>query len=247
MAGGFFATEIRSETYLKKMTITTEKTISILLVNEQTLVRTGLRLLIENHPGLIVAGEATNLMEALTLASKSLDIILLDLKSFRDQAKMDQLPELMKAVGTARILLLTDENDPEGNLQAVRLGAMGLVHKNEPAEVLLKAIERVAAGEVWINRAVMARVIDGFWNPGNLPSKPIDPESGKISALTEREREVVRLIGEGLRNRQIAERLKISEITVRHHLTSIFDKLGVSDRFELAIYSYRHGLAKLPL
>lgn len=229
------------------MLSTTERNINILLVNEQIIVRTGLRLLIESHPGLIIVGEVANLKEALALSSISLDIILLDLKSFSEQVKMDQLPELMKSVGMARILLLTDEDDPEGNLKAVRFGAMGLVHKNEPAEVLLKAIERVAAGEVWINRAMMARVIDGFWNPGNLQATPVDPEATRIAALTEREREVVGLIGEGLRNRQIAERLQISEITVRHHLTSIFDKLGVSDRFELAIYSYRHGLAKLPV
>jgi two-component system nitrate/nitrite response regulator NarL len=105
----------------------------------------------------------------------------------------------------------------------------------------------VYAGEVWINRAMMARVIGGLWNPVNAQTIQADPEAVKIALLTEREREVVGLIGEGLRNKQIAERLFISEITVRHHLTSIFDKLGVSDRFELAIYSYRHGLAKLPL
>ncbi len=229
------------------MTTVTERTIHILLVNEQTIVRTGLRLLIEKHPGLIVVGEVAHLSEATAFASNTLDIILLDLKSFSDQATIDSLPELMKSLGMARILLLTDEDDPEGNLKAVRLGAMGLVHKNEPAEVLLKAIERVAAGEVWINRAMMARVIDVFWNPGNVQPETIDPETIRIAALTDREREVVGLIGEGLRNRQIAERLKISEITVRHHLTSIFDKLGVSDRFELAIYSYRHKLAKLPI
>jgi two-component system, NarL family, nitrate/nitrite response regulator NarL len=229
------------------MTTITEKIIHIVLVNEQTIPRTGLRLLIERHQGLSVMGEVAHLSEVTAFASDSVDIVLLDLKSFNDQATMDSLPELMKSLGKARILLLTDEDDPEGNLRAVRLGAMGLIHKNEPAEVLLKAIERVAAGEVWINRAMMARVIDGFWNPGNIPPKTIDPETTRIAALTDREREVVGLIGEGLRNRQIAERLKISEITVRHHLTSIFDKLGVSDRFELAIYSYRHGLAKLPI
>lgn len=225
----------------------TEKTTRILLVNDQRIVRTGLRLLIESHPGFLVVDEVANLSEAMTLPPESLDIILLDIKSFSDQASLETLPELMKSVGKARILLLTDIEDPEGNLQAVRLGAMGLVHKNESADVLLKAIERVAAGEVWINRAMMARVIGGFWNPETLQSRPVNPEAPKIAALTEREREVVGLIGEGLRNKQIAERLFISEITVRHHLTSIFDKLGVSDRFELAIYSYRHGLAKLPL
>ncbi|HWP41952.1 MAG TPA: response regulator transcription factor, partial [Blastocatellia bacterium] len=76
--------------------------------------------------------------------------------------------------------------------------------------------------------------------------KEADPESSKIASLTEREREVVALVGEGLKNKQIADRLFISETTVRHHLTSIFDKLGVSDRVELLIYAYRHGLADPP-
>jgi DNA-binding NarL/FixJ family response regulator len=229
------------------MTIPAERNIRILLVDEQVIIRTGLRLLLESHRGFEVVGEAVNFTEAAAATYESPDIILVDLKSFSHQASIETLPELMKSVGKARILLLTDEDDPEESLNAVRLGAMGLVHKNEAVDVLLKAIERVCAGEVWINRAMMARVIGGLWNPVTAQTIQPNPEALKIAALTEREREVVSLIGEGLRNKQIAERLFISEITVRHHLTSIFDKLGVSDRFELAIYSYRHGLAKLPL
>lgn len=227
------------------MKIPTERNIRILLVDEQLIIRTGLRLLLESHPGFKVVGEAANFADTETAVSP--DIILVDLKSFSHQVHLESLPELIKSVGKARILLLTDENDSEGNLKAVRLGVMGLVHKNEPAEVLLKAIERVYAGEVWINRAMMARVIDGFWHPARASNNLPDQQATKIALLTERERETILLIGEGLRNKQIAERLFISEITVRHHLTSIFNKLGVADRLELAIYSYRHGLAKLPL
>jgi DNA-binding NarL/FixJ family response regulator len=122
---------------------------------------------------------------------------------------------------------------------------MGLVLKEKPGDVLLKAIERVHAGEIWIDRTVIASVITEMTRHSNGEEQ--DSEEYKINSLTAREREVVTLVGEGLKNRDIAARLFISETTVRHHLTSIFDKLGVSDRFELAIYAYRHGLARVPV
>jgi DNA-binding NarL/FixJ family response regulator len=151
---------------------------------------------------------------------------------------------------------------------------MGIVRKLEAGDVLVKAIRKVSAGEVWLDGVLMARVLSDLWtarNPngdanghanGNGVSdkerkvaemwKPKnagseDYETVKIARLTEREREVVTLIGEGLRNQQIADRLCISVITVRHHLSSVFSKLEVGDRFELAIYAYRYGLAKPPM
>lgn len=225
---------------------TTVTNIRILLVDEQSIVRAGLKMLLESHPGLAVIGEAATLVEALALVTDAPDIILLDLNSLSRQRSLDAIPQVM-STAKARLLLLTDEDDPEVNLNAIRMGAMGIVNKKEPAEVLLKAIERIHAGEVWINRAMMARVIGGMRHSNYPQTINDDPEATKIASITDREREVVTLIGQGLRNKQIAERLFISEITVRHHLTSIFDKVGVSDRFELAIYSYRHGLAKLPI
>ena len=225
---------------------TTVTNIRILLVDEQSIVRAGLKMLLESHPGLAVIGEAATLVEALALVTDAPDIILLDLNSLSRQRSLDAIPQVM-STAKARLLLLTDEDDPEVNLNAIRMGAMGIVNKKEPAEVLLKAIERIHAGEVWINRAMMARVIGGMRHSNYPQTINDDPEATKIASITDREREVVTLIGQGLRNKQIAERLFIGEITVRHHLTSIFDKVGVSDRFELAIYSYRHGLAKLPI
>lgn len=225
---------------------TTVTNIRILLVDEQSIVRAGLKMLLESHPGLAVIGEAATLVEALALVTDAPDIILLDLNSLSRQRSLDAIPQVM-STAKAGLLLLTDEDDPEVNLNAIRMGVMGIVNKKEPAEVLLKAIERIHAGEVWINRAMMARVIGGMRHSNYPQTINDDPEATKIASITDREREVVTLIGQGLRNKQIAERLFISEITVRHHLTSIFDKVGVSDRFELAIYSYRHGLAKLPI
>jgi DNA-binding NarL/FixJ family response regulator len=119
---------------------------------------------------------------------------------------------------------------------------MGVVLKEKAAETLLRAIERVHAGEVWLERAMMASVLSQMTRASQQP----DPEAAKIATLTTREREVIALIGEGLRNRQIAERLFISETTVRHHLTSIFAKLEVADRLELVIYAFRHALVRPP-
>ena len=111
-----------------------------------------------------------------------------------------------------------------------------------PAEDVVKAIEKVHSGEVWLNRSMTASVLAGLVR-GN---GEIDLEAAKIITLTKREREICTLIGEGLKNKQIAQRLFISEPTVRHHMTSVFTKLGVTDRFELIIYSFRYHLAKLP-
>jgi DNA-binding NarL/FixJ family response regulator len=97
---------------------------------------------------------------------------------------------------------------------------------------------------VWLEGTMIASVLGELTRRSGPP--PPDPEGAKIATLTAREREVIALIGEGLKNRQIAKRLFISETTVRHHLTSIFDKLGVADRLELVIYAYRHGLLKPP-
>jgi DNA-binding NarL/FixJ family response regulator len=120
---------------------------------------------------------------------------------------------------------------------------MGLVTKDEPTEVLLQAIAKVHAGEVWLERRLLASVLCEITR--NSEVRPVDPEALKIAALTGREREVIALVGQGYKNRHIANQLYIAEATVRHHLTSIFAKLQVTDRLELVIYAYRHGLTRL--
>jgi two-component system nitrate/nitrite response regulator NarL len=120
-------------------------------------------------------------------------------------------------------------------------GAMGVVLKEHAAEVLIKAINKVHQGEVWLDRSMMGTVLDEM-----TQAPEIDPEGARIASLSDREREVIALIAEGLKNKQIAQRLFISETTVTHHLSSIFSKLDVSDRLELIIYAFRHGLAQLP-
>jgi two-component system nitrate/nitrite response regulator NarL len=222
----------------------TTNVVRVMLIDDHAVVRAGLRMLIESQPELAVVAEAKNRDEALVLAAQEQpNIILLDL-DLGGENSLDFLPDLCSATNGAQVILLTGARDPELHRRAVRLGVRGLVLKEQASEVLIKAIEKVHNGEIWLDRSLMANVLAEMSR--ETTTKQADPEAAKIASLTVREREVIALIGEGLKNKQIAERLFISETTVRHHLTSIFNKLDVSDRLELVIYAYRHGLAKPP-
>jgi two-component system nitrate/nitrite response regulator NarL len=218
--------------------------IRIVLVDDHAVMRAGLRLIIEGHTGMKVVGEAANSADAVAVTARERpDIILLDLDLGKDSG-LDCLPQLLAAADPTRVLVLTGMDDYEAHRRAARLGAMGLVHKAKAAEIILKAIEKVHAGEVWFDRSLLGGMLNDLSRAGQ--QKKGDPEADKIATLTRREHEVVTLICEGLKNRQISERLFISETTVSHHLTSIFGKLGVTDRLELVVYAYTQGIVKSP-
>ena len=199
--------------------------IRILIVDDHLVVRAGLHMLIEDHPGMTVVAMASNRSEALDLsASAAPNLILLDLDLGGENA-LTFLTQLRETTN-ARILVLTGLRDTDAHRQAVQLGAMGVVLKEHAPDVLIKAIEKVHAGEIWLDRPTMGRMLREM---SAREEKEIDPEVAKIQSLTQREREVVALIAEGLKNKQIAQRLFISETTVTHHLSSIYSKLGVSD------------------
>ena len=126
--------------------------------------------------------------------------------------------------------------------QAIQKGVVGIVSKTQPPQVLLKAIKKVHEGEVWLERSMMAQLLSSMTVARRPPV--LDPEAENINQLSDRERQVIYLIGQGQKNKQIAAQLCIGETTVRHHLTSIFSKLGVSDRLELLVYAHRCGLVK---
>jgi DNA-binding NarL/FixJ family response regulator len=219
----------------------TSPPITVLIVDDHAVVRAGLRMLIDQGPGMKVTGVAGNRAEALeAAASTQPDVIILDIV-LGDEDGLSFLPELRQVAKNARVLVLTGLRSSESQRQAMRAGAMGVVLKDHAAEVLIKAIEKVHSGEVWLDRLTTGRVLQEI-----SEEKKSDPNREKIDTLTERERQVVGLVGEGLKNKQIAARLFISETTVTHHLSSVFSKLEVSDRLELVVYAFRHGLAKLP-
>ena len=217
--------------------------IQILIVDDHLVVRAGLHMLIENHPGMTVVAMASNRSEALERGSSAApNLILLDLDLGGENA-LAFITQLREIVPNARILVLTGVRDTDAHRQAVQLGAMGIVLKEHAPDVLIKAIEKVHAGEIWLDRPTMGRMLREM---SVREEKVIDPEVTKIESLTQRERDVVALIAEGLKNKQIAQRLFISETTVTHHLSSIYSKLGVSDRLELVIYAFTHKLAIKP-
>jgi len=208
------------------------------------MIRAALRLLIEQQPGLVIVGEAATPAEALAhVGVSSPDIVLLNLELSGDHA-FEILPTLFAAGDHTKVIVMTSSHNVDGYQRAVRLGAMGVVLKEKPPVELIKAIEKVHIGEVWLDRRMTAGILTHL--SGRHAHTP-DPAAALISALTTRELQIIDLVVQGLKNKQIGDQLSISETTVRHHLTSTFDKLAVNDRFELVIYACRHGLAKLPL
>jgi DNA-binding NarL/FixJ family response regulator len=212
-----------------------------MLVEDHRLVRAGLRMLIESRPDMIVVGEAADSAHALEIATREHPVIILLDLDLGPERGLDLLSALKSAAPPVRIVILTGVRQIEEHRQALGHGAVGLVLKEQAPEVLLKAIEKVHDGEVWIERTMLASMITGM---ASGSAKPVNVEAGRIAMLTEREREVSALVGQGLKNKQIGERLSITETTVGHHLTSIFDKLGVESRLELVIFAHRHGLSK---
>jgi two-component system, NarL family, nitrate/nitrite response regulator NarL len=218
--------------------------IRVVHIDDQLLFRVGISSLLGESTGIRMVGGAGTRAAALALVqSEQPDLILLDL-AFKGDPSLDFIPDLLEVAGQAKVLILTGVNDQELHRKAVRLGARGLVFKDTPVEVLIRAIEKVCAGELWLDRMTTAAVFDELSR--KKESRNLNPEESKIASLTGREREVISLVGEGLKNKQIGERLFISDVTVRHHLTSIFSKLDVPDRLGLVIYAYRHGLAPIP-
>jgi len=200
-------------------------------------VRLGIRCLLEAHD-FPVLGAASH-AEAVTLAGQLQPaVIILDPDTGSDVA-LDLIGDILEAAARSRILVLTSQRDPTLCARAMMLGAAGMMSKRESADVLFKAIRSLQAGEVWLDRARTAGVMMQMARR----RREIDSSEARIETLTKREREIVGVICEGLRNKQIADRLCISEATARNHLTSILDKLDLASRFELVVFAFRHGLA----
>lgn len=226
------------------MTGLLKDSIRIVILDNHSLVRAGLCQLINNQPGMEIVGEAGTMAEGLEIVAKqNPDIILLEF-NILGQAESDVVPSILKASDHARMILVTGSTDSKIHHKAVADGVMGVVFKTQHPEILIKAIQKVNAGEVWLERSMIANVLSHLSR--NQPPMRVDPESDSINRLSEREKQVIRLIGQGYKNKKISSQLCITETTVRHHLTSIYSKLGVSDRLELLVYAHRNGLINTP-
>jgi DNA-binding NarL/FixJ family response regulator len=218
--------------------------ITVALVDDHRTVLRGLEWLINaERPALTVVGTATNIDEACRIcAERRPDVLVLDL-DLGGQGSEDAIPRLI-ANGHTVVLVLTGVRDPERHQAAVMAGAMGVVAKEADANVIVKAIRKVHAGELWLDRRSTQQVLSALAHPGR--PAPATPLEGVIASLTPRERDVVLALSTnaGVPAKQIAELLQISENTLRNHLVSIYDKLGVSSRLALYEFAQKHGLAR---
>jgi DNA-binding NarL/FixJ family response regulator len=173
------------------------------------------------------------------------DILLLDLK-MPGLDGLATLQRLQAARNKTRVIVLTASDDKNEFVQAMKLGTSGIVLKQTATELLIKSIRKVHAGEIWLDSHTTAAVIRQFVANEEPPPQPIPqappPRDRERSPLSQREREIVALVAQGFKNKEMAEKMFISEQTVKNHLHNIFDKLGVSDRLELALYAIHNNL-----
>ena len=207
------------------------------IIEDHPVVREGIRMLLEAAGQLRVVGTSESASAALReLHRAAPGVVLLDL-DLGDEDGLEWLPRILAAAPGARVLILTALRDAGRDEAALRAGAHGFVHKDAAADVVVRAVRAVASGEFWFEPAVLRAGAAGEMGREGAPSP--------FALLTCREREVVGLVVEGLRNEEIARSLGINEKTVRNHLTAVFAKAGVSGRLELVVLAYRQGLARV--
>lgn len=210
--------------------------IRVMMADDHAIFRQGVRMLLEGEGDISIVGEAANGDECVTMIAKLRpDIVLLDLNmpvksglAVLEEVNFDSLP--------TRVIVLTAAEDDRDAVRAMRLGARGIVLKQSASDLLVKSIRRVHGGEIWLDNRVTNEVMKAFAegaDGGYRRDKPL---------LSDREKQIVQLVAQGFRNKELGEKLFISEQTVKNHLHNIFDKLGVSDRLELALYAIHHRL-----
>jgi DNA-binding NarL/FixJ family response regulator len=219
-----------------------ELPIRVMLVDDHATMVWGLQKLIEGASRrMTVVGTGRTCREALEGATRlAPDIILLDLDLGGEDAA-DIIHELQTRFG-GKILVLTGTRDQSQLDNVVLRGARGVLSKDASAEQVLRAIEKVYQGQIWLEQAMLGRVLGELMNPSESKSRSADDE--RIASLTSRESKIVHMLVEhsGAPNKTIAERLFISEHTLRNHLTSIYQKLEVSNRLELYVYAVKHHI-----
>ena len=217
--------------------------IRVLLADDQDLVRAGLRLIIDRAPGLEVVGEAANGTDAVRLARETrADVVLMDIR----MPGLDGLAATRRITAEddlagVKVLILTTFEVDQYVFEALRSGASGFLGKGARPEVLVEAIRTVARGDALLSPAATRGLIARFLTLHDPEPRRQSPE---IAALTDREREVVALIGEGMSNTEIADQLSLSPLTVKTHANHAMAKVGARDRAQLVVLAYQAGLAK---
>lgn len=210
--------------------------IRILLVDDHTLFRSGIRLLLQRNTDFAVVGEASDGLEGVKRARElKPDIVLLDLH-MPGISGLEAIQLILQDAPDCQVVLLTVSEDAEDLSVALKNGAAGYLLKNIDADYLLNALRRAHAGDSVISEAMTAKLVAQFRNPAPV-------RGHETEKLTPREREILGELAAGLANKEIARKLDVAESTVKIHLQSILKKLGVHNRVQAAIYAVEHGIS----
>jgi DNA-binding NarL/FixJ family response regulator len=224
--------------------------IRVLIADGQPIVLEGLRCVLSQYSHIQVVGEAADGIE---ITEKALhlepDIILLDFKLPRVDG-LAVLRNIRERALRAKVIMFASSDSKDDFVEAMKLGCSGILLKESATTLIEKSIQRVQAGEIWLDSNTTAAVIRHFASPKDFPAAHTSPgnnagsnkASRERAQLSQREREIIILIAQGYKNKEIAEKMFITEQTVKNHLHNVFDKLGVSDRLELALYAIHNSL-----
>src|SRR5271165_5700372 len=220
--------------------------IRIVVADDHPIFRDGLCKLLALEEDFEVVAQAQDGRQVLDVLQQfAPDILLLDLK-MPGLDGLATLQRLQAAKNKTRVIVLTASDDKNEFVQAMKLGTSGIVLKQTATDLLIKSIRKVHAGEIWLDSHTTAAVIRTFVAAEEAPVPQGIPQAAtrerERSPLSQREREIVALVAQGFKNKEMAEKMFISEQTVKNHLHNIFDKLGVSDRLELALYAIHNNL-----
>ena len=215
-------------------------TINLILADDHALVRAGTRQLLERQPDLRVVGEAADGEEAVRLAKElKPHLVVMDVRMPR-MSGVEATRRIKQEVPEVAVLVLTAHDDDEYVFALLQAGANGYLLKTAEMDELVKAIHTVAAGQLALDPTVAGKVVAQFTSGRSLPDVLADVKD-EYEGLTEREMEILRLVGRGLTNREVGQQLYISDRTVQAHLSNIFSKLGVGSRTEAVMYAVRRG------
>jgi DNA-binding NarL/FixJ family response regulator len=213
--------------------------IRVLICDDQEVVREGLQVILNNAPGIEVTGVAQDGAEALELVAKTLpDLVLMDLK-MPGVNGIQATRQIRAAYPQIRVLVLTTYDADEWVFDAIRSGATGYLLKDTPRETLIAAVRGTVEGKTHVDPAVAGKLFT------HISQSSVSPETSITAELSEREREVLRLLARGLNNADIARQLHLSEGTVRNYVSAVLTKLGAADRAQAAIMALRYGLVDL--
>lgn len=216
-----------------------DEKISLMIADDHVLMRQGLKQLLELEKDIDVIAQTGNGEETVRKAMEfNPDVILLDI-NMPNMNGIDVLRRLKDLGTTSKIIMLTIHEDKEYLFETMKIGANGYVLKDSDADSLIKAIREVHCGKTYIQPSIASMLVEG------LDEKDTSKEYGKIKKLTKREYQVLILIAEGLSNKDIADKLYISEKTVKNHVSSLFKKLDVNDRIQAAIFAFKNDIKKI--